>query len=343
MPEYPNPKLRSAPPPAARGVTPCSLPYAELDVKTNFSFLRGASHPDELAYRAAELGYRAMAVTDVNSLAGVVRVHEAAKEVGLKLLIGSRLTFSDAPDLLVWATDRPAYACLCRLLTLGKRRTEKGECDLKLEDFLNENKGLLAGIDLEGSPSCLRACSTLPPRRPWRSPFCSCQLPIRKRRHLSSQPPRGTFQSHRHSPSGDQLGSLSRSRSARAAGCAHLRPPWMHDPRSGIPTVSQWRAISQIARSRCTACLRDYPGAIRRGLEIADDAHSSSIRCVMNIRMNWSPLGRTADRISVGTDLERGGGALPARHSRKGARACSTTSWQLIEQLKFRSVFSHGL
>ena len=59
-----------------------SFAYAELDVKTNFSFLRGASHPDELVYRAAELGYRAIAVTDFNSLAGVVRAHEAAKEVG---------------------------------------------------------------------------------------------------------------------------------------------------------------------------------------------------------------------------------------------------------------------
>src|SRR5438445_11891553 len=101
-------------------VTPSPFAYAELDVKTNFSFLRGASHPDELVYRAAELGYRAIAVTDYNSLAGVVRAHEAAKKVGIKLLIGARLALADAPDLLVWAPDRVAYAKLCRLLTLGK-------------------------------------------------------------------------------------------------------------------------------------------------------------------------------------------------------------------------------
>src|SRR5438105_9222776 len=118
MPEYPNPKLREAPPPIITSVTPSPYAYAELDVKTNFSFLRGASHPDELVYRAAELGYRAVAVTDLNSLAGVVRAHEAAKKAGLKLVVGAKLAFADAPDLLVWPTDRAAYARLCRLLTL---------------------------------------------------------------------------------------------------------------------------------------------------------------------------------------------------------------------------------
>jgi error-prone DNA polymerase len=146
MPEIPNPKLRQPPPPSMKSVVPARMPYAELDVKTNFSFLRGASHADELVYRAAEMGYRAIAVTDFNSLAGAVRMHEAAKEVKLKLLVGARLKFADAPDLLVWSPNRHSYAALCRLLTLGKRRTEKGECELKLEDFLNDNAELLAAV-----------------------------------------------------------------------------------------------------------------------------------------------------------------------------------------------------
>ena len=146
MPESPNPKLRQPPPPSVKSIAPSACAYAELDVKTNFSFLRGASHPDELVYRAAEMGYRAIAVTDFNSLAGAVRMHEAAKEIDLKLLIGARLTFSDAPDLLVWAPDRNSYAALCRLLTLGKRRAKKGECELKLDDFLKNNTGLLAAV-----------------------------------------------------------------------------------------------------------------------------------------------------------------------------------------------------
>src|SRR2546423_4396896 len=126
MPETPNPKSREPlPPPSC--VTPCALDYAELDVTSNFSFLRGASHPDELVYTAAQVGYRAIAITDRNTLAGVVRAHAAAKSCGLKLLIGARLTLSDAPELLVWAPDRAAYGRLCRLLTLGKKRVEKGE------------------------------------------------------------------------------------------------------------------------------------------------------------------------------------------------------------------------
>jgi len=152
MPEQSNPKLRPTPLPPANLGAQAQADYAELDVTSNFSFLRGASHPDELVYRAAELGYRAIAITDLNSLAGVVRAHAAARQVAErggtppKLLIGARLTLSDAPDLLVWPTDRAAYGRLCRLLTLGKRRAAKGECSLTLEDFLNHNEGLLAAI-----------------------------------------------------------------------------------------------------------------------------------------------------------------------------------------------------
>src|SRR5438552_13883513 len=118
MPETPNPKSRQPLlPPTC--VAHSSFAYAELDITSNFSFLRGASHPDELVYAAADLGYRAIALTDRNTLAGVVRAHAAAKSCGMKLLVGSRITPSDGPELLVWATDRNAYARLCRLLTFG--------------------------------------------------------------------------------------------------------------------------------------------------------------------------------------------------------------------------------
>src|SRR6478609_7933051 len=95
--------------------------YAELHCKTNFSFLEGASHPDELVKRAAELGYAALAVTDRESLAGVVRAHGAAKDLGFKLLIGAELHPTDAPPLVVWAADRASYGRLSRLLTVGRR------------------------------------------------------------------------------------------------------------------------------------------------------------------------------------------------------------------------------
>jgi error-prone DNA polymerase len=123
--------------------------YAELDVTTNFSFLRGGSHPEELVATARALELKAIAVTDHNSLAGVVRAHLAAKEVGIKFIVGARLDLKDAPSLLVYPTDRAAYGSLCRLLTLGQRRAEKGQCTLYLEDVAAHAEGLI--------------CITLPP------------------------------------------------------------------------------------------------------------------------------------------------------------------------------------
>src|SRR3546814_1182788 len=87
-------------------------PYAELQVTSNFSFLRGASHPEELVVTAAELGHKAIAITDRNSLAGVVRAHQAAEEAKLHLVVGCRLDLEDAPSLLCFPTDRPAYGRL---------------------------------------------------------------------------------------------------------------------------------------------------------------------------------------------------------------------------------------
>lgn len=120
--------------------------YAELHAKSNFSFLEGASHADELARRAAELGYAALAVTDRNSLAGVVRAHIAAKEVGLKLVIGAEITPLDAPPVVLWASDRASYARLCRLITRGRRQAPKGECFLMQQDIAEFADGLLAGV-----------------------------------------------------------------------------------------------------------------------------------------------------------------------------------------------------
>src|ERR1700722_2356204 len=131
MPDPPAPKRIRAPlsPPAeGAGQDPREpvFPYAELHCKTNFSFLEGASHPDELVQRAAELRLRALAVTDLNSLAGVVRAHVAAKEVGLKLLIGAEITPIDASPVVLLATNRAAYGRLAQLITRGRRQAEKG-------------------------------------------------------------------------------------------------------------------------------------------------------------------------------------------------------------------------
>lgn len=111
--------------------------YAELAVTSNFSFLRGASHPEELVARAAELGHRAVAIADRNSLAGVVRAHVAAKKAGIQLIVGVRLVLVDGFECLCFPRNRSAYGHLTRLLTKGNRRTGKGGCLLYIED-LNE-------------------------------------------------------------------------------------------------------------------------------------------------------------------------------------------------------------
>lgn len=123
------------------------MPYAELHCLTNFSFLEAASHPDELVARAAELGYSALAVTDINSLAGVVRANTATKDhPSLKLIIGSEIRPVDASPVVLWVKDRRGYGNLCRLITTGRRRAPKGECHLTLDDIDQHAAGLLAGV-----------------------------------------------------------------------------------------------------------------------------------------------------------------------------------------------------
>jgi error-prone DNA polymerase len=110
------------------------MPYAELICASAFSFLEGASHPETLVHAAAALGHTAIGIADVNTLAGVVRAHVAAKEAKLRLVIGCRLKLQDAPDLICYPQNRAAWAHLCRLLTLGKSRAQKGECTLTFKD-----------------------------------------------------------------------------------------------------------------------------------------------------------------------------------------------------------------
>ena len=117
-----------------------------MQVTSNFSFLRGASHPDELVLTAARLGHAAIAITDRNSLAGIVRAHHAAKTVGIRLVVGVRLDLRDGASLLAYPRDRAAYGRLTRLLTLGKRRAPKGECRLDYADVLAHGEGQIVII-----------------------------------------------------------------------------------------------------------------------------------------------------------------------------------------------------
>ncbi len=117
--------------------------YTELQVTTNFSFLRGASHVEELVARAAVLGLPALGITDRNSLAGIVRAHQRVREVGIALIVGCRLDLTDGPSVLVYPTSRAAYGRLTRLLTLGKQRAGKARCELYWPDLAAAAEGLI--------------------------------------------------------------------------------------------------------------------------------------------------------------------------------------------------------
>ncbi|HEY3147665.1 MAG TPA: PHP domain-containing protein, partial [Dongiaceae bacterium] len=113
----------------------------ELQVTTNFSFLQGGSQPQELAAQAAALGYGAIGVTDRNTLAGIVRAYDGCNLAKIRLVVGCRLDLQDAPSLLCYPEDRSAYGRLCSLLTIGKRRAEKGKCLLNYTDVLDHRLG----------------------------------------------------------------------------------------------------------------------------------------------------------------------------------------------------------
>jgi error-prone DNA polymerase len=118
--------------------------YAELQCTSHFSFLRGASSAEEIFAQAAILGIEAVAIADCNTLAGIVRAHEAAKATGTRLIVGCRLDLADGMSLLVYPTNRPAYSRLCRLLSIGKKRGGKAACILEWSDVIDWQEGLIA-------------------------------------------------------------------------------------------------------------------------------------------------------------------------------------------------------
>ena len=148
------------------------IPWMEAETTTNFSFLRGASHAAELMTRAAVLGHCGATVADRNTLAGVVRGHAAAKDVGLPFVPGCRLVPEDGPEILAFPRNRAAYGRLAQLLTLGNRRAPKGECWFDLDDIFGPVFG--AGRD--------QVLVVVPPENPEES-FTKVLQTIRRRVH----------------------------------------------------------------------------------------------------------------------------------------------------------------
>jgi error-prone DNA polymerase len=160
MPDLPHPKSREHP---AKRPPPLTVPkpvvvdaessapqYVELQTTTCFTFLTGASQPDELLQQAALLGHPALAITDTNTLAGIVRAHSAGKQLGFRIIVGCQLLFQSPQDfrLLVYPTSSKGYANLCNLLTLGKRRAPKGQCHLNIHDLMDKHHDMVAVVPM---------------------------------------------------------------------------------------------------------------------------------------------------------------------------------------------------
>ena len=133
------------------------MSYVELSVTSNFTFLTGASHPEEFMLRAAELGFDGLAIADVNSVAGIVRAHTKAREMArdggpvIRLIPAARLVMRDGFAVTALPEDRAGWAALCRLLTLGRRRAVKGDCELTLPDVLEGGQGMAFLIHPQGA------------------------------------------------------------------------------------------------------------------------------------------------------------------------------------------------
>jgi len=147
------------------------MSYAELAVTTNFSFLRGASHPAELVATADALGLCAIGIADRNTFAGVVRAYDEARKRKIRLVVGTRLVTTDGFETLAYPTDRAAYGRLCRLLTDGNRRAKKGECHIVFADILAAAEGqmLIALPPDELCPAFAERLAALARRAPGRA------------------------------------------------------------------------------------------------------------------------------------------------------------------------------
>ncbi|MBI4049184.1 MAG: PHP domain-containing protein [Devosia nanyangense] len=169
---------------------PAPPAYAELMVTSNFSFLRGGSHPEELIARAVALGLKGMGLCDRNSLAGVVRAYVALRdlkedaEIGghisdFRYVVGTRLVFTDeTADIIAYPSDLAAYGRLTRLLTTGNRRAPKGECHLKFEDLAEFAQGQLFIVQIEEArfeegAKTLRRLRMLAPDQVWLAAACT--------------------------------------------------------------------------------------------------------------------------------------------------------------------------
>jgi error-prone DNA polymerase len=331
MPEQPESKRRpidSAPPRQQ-----AAIPYAELHCKTNFSFLEGSSHPDELACRAAELGYWALAITDRNSLAGVVRAHGAAKQMQLKLLIGAEITPSDAPPVVLLATDRKAYGRLSRLITTGRRNAPKGECRLTFDDIAVYAEGLLAGIVSEATSEDLFRYHELFADRLYLFAELHCgpndDRQLEQRLRLAKKvriPLVAANDVHFHHPCRRALADVL---TATRAGCTVAEAGELLFPNAArhLKSPQEMRELFALA-----------PGAVRRTIEVADRCHFSLDELRYEYPEELAPPGQTPLEYLTQLTWEGARGRYPSGIPAK-VRQLLEHELNLIAELHYEAYF----
>ncbi len=294
--------------------SPEPLPdYAELHCVSNFTFLRGASHPEELVRRAARLGYRALALTDECSLAGVVRAHVAAKAHGLHLIIGAEFTLDDGPRLVLLAADRDGYGGLSQLITTARRAADKGRYRLSCGDLAGGVPGCLALLLPEAEMDTDRA------RRLARRFDGRCWLAVERlygaddRRHLArcralaaelGVPPVATGDVHMHARGRralqDTLTAIRLGCTIAAAGLAlspngerHLRP------RGRLARLypAEWLAETAAIAERCRFSLDELGYEYPSELVPAGQTPASHLRRLTEAGMRRRWPGGAPDKV----------------------------------------------
>lgn len=260
--------------------------YVELHCKSNFTFLEGASHPDELVQRAETLGYQGLALTDRETVAGVVRGFTPAKELNFKYIVGTEICPTDGPPIVLWPTDRAAYGRMCRLISRGRLRAEKGDCDLCFDDIAELSDGMMAG--LASAPTVGRDATPVGKDSP--NHHSDAFVRFAKNRFRETFGDRGYLLCHLHRGVDDSLAidrlqrwSVQADVPLVAAGNVYYHAPermLMHDTVTAIRNGSTIDSLDQArfansqhhlrSLSEIAELYRKIPDAIARTIEIAD-------------------------------------------------------------------------
>ena len=312
--------------------------YAELQITSNFGFLRGASHPAELVVQAQALGLAGLALTDRNSLAGIVRAHAQAKASDIRFLVGCRLDLVDGTSLLCWPTDKPAYARLSSLLTHGKRLAAKGGCMLTLDDLLGHAEGQVLALLPPATPGAAFAELARRLRGQW-----GCRL------YLAL--------SHHHAGDDAQrladLAGFARDAGIKplATNDVHYHHPDRRPLQDVLTCIRAHRRITDAASllfanaerhlkppAEMARLFEDHPQALASTLEIVERCRFSLTELAYDYPVRADYDGRTPDEELAGRSFagagERYPGHLPAKVERQLRHEL-----ELIRQLRYAPYF----